>query len=81
MRLTPIACGYGSKSKNDMITQRLMVLIYGRTQAAMAADDRTSVMKKGPTEHCYWESVDQICDILKDLDLQLMLPDFQSQGR
>ena len=31
-----------------------MVLICGQTQAAMVADDRTSVMKKGPTEHCCW---------------------------
>ena len=28
-----------------------MVLVCGQTQAAMAAEDRTSVVKKGATEH------------------------------
>ena len=57
------------------------MVVCGQTQAAMAAADRTSVMKKGATEHFCSENVDQIRAILKNLHLELILFDFQNQGR
>ena len=49
--------------------QRLMVLVCGQTEAAMAADDLASVMKRGLRSTVVGENVDQLRDMTATYNL------------